>query len=140
MFKRKGGGGKGLLNNVKKNCTFLSCRLPLPRNLLLRKLLARTICELKDKTLSLTLGKVTPTIGPKEVNHKDLSVQGPVFYCGYGLKCSWKLDCKNLKLVARHFKLCICMTVHSTLIEVAKSLNSLSTSLLTSFGNLKFQE
>ena len=81
-----------------------------------------------------------PTIGPKEVNHKDLSVQGPVFYCGYGLKCSWKLDCKNLKLVARHFKLCICMTVHSTLIEVAKSLNSLSTSLLTSFGNLKFQE
>ena len=29
MFKRKGGGVKGLLNNVKKNCTFLSCRLPL---------------------------------------------------------------------------------------------------------------
>ena len=30
MFKRKGGGGvKGLLNNVKKNCTFLTCRLPL---------------------------------------------------------------------------------------------------------------
>ena len=28
MFKRKGGGVKGLLNNVKKNCTFLSCRLP----------------------------------------------------------------------------------------------------------------
>ena len=25
----KGGGVKGLLNNVKKNCTFLSCRLPL---------------------------------------------------------------------------------------------------------------
>ena len=24
----KGGGVKGLLNNVKKNCTFLSCRLP----------------------------------------------------------------------------------------------------------------
>ena len=29
MFKRKGGGVKGLLNNVKKNCTFLSWRLPL---------------------------------------------------------------------------------------------------------------
>ena len=30
MFKRKGGGRvKGLLNNVKKNCTFLSWRLPL---------------------------------------------------------------------------------------------------------------
>ena len=30
MFKRKGGGGvKGLLNNVKKNCTFLSGWLPL---------------------------------------------------------------------------------------------------------------
>ena len=28
MFKRKG-GVKGLLNNVKKNCTFLTCRLPL---------------------------------------------------------------------------------------------------------------
>ena len=26
----KGGGVKGLLNNVQKNCTFLSCRLPLP--------------------------------------------------------------------------------------------------------------
>ena len=25
----KGGGVKGLLNNVKKNCTFLKCRLPL---------------------------------------------------------------------------------------------------------------
>ena len=25
----KGGGVKGLLNNVKKNCTFLSCRLPI---------------------------------------------------------------------------------------------------------------
>ena len=29
MFKRKGGGVKGLLNNVKKNCTFLKGRLPL---------------------------------------------------------------------------------------------------------------
>ena len=29
MFKRKGGGGKGLLNNVQKNCTFLTRRLPL---------------------------------------------------------------------------------------------------------------
>ena len=30
MFKRKGGGGvKGLLNNVKKNCTFLKGWLPL---------------------------------------------------------------------------------------------------------------
>ena len=29
MFKRKGEGVKGLLNNVKKNCTFLSWRLPL---------------------------------------------------------------------------------------------------------------
>ena len=29
MFKRKGGGGKGLLNNVKRNCTFLTGRLPL---------------------------------------------------------------------------------------------------------------
>ena len=29
MFKRKGGGVKGLLNNVKKNCTFLSGWLPL---------------------------------------------------------------------------------------------------------------
>ena len=28
MFKRKGGGVKGLLNN-DQNCTFLSCRLPL---------------------------------------------------------------------------------------------------------------
>ena len=28
MFKRKGGGVKGLLNNVKKNCTFLKERLP----------------------------------------------------------------------------------------------------------------
>ena len=25
----KGGGVKGLLNNVQKNCTFLKCRLPL---------------------------------------------------------------------------------------------------------------
>ena len=31
MFKRKGGKGvKGLLNNVKKNCTFLTRWLPLP--------------------------------------------------------------------------------------------------------------
>ena len=30
MFKRKGGGGvKGLLNNVKKNCTFLTGGHPL---------------------------------------------------------------------------------------------------------------
>ena len=29
MFKRKGGGVKGLLNNVKKNCTFLNEWLPL---------------------------------------------------------------------------------------------------------------
>ena len=29
MFKRKGGGVKGLLNNVKKNCTFLKGWLPL---------------------------------------------------------------------------------------------------------------
>ena len=29
MFKRKGGGVKGFLNNVKKNCTFLARRLPL---------------------------------------------------------------------------------------------------------------
>ena len=29
MFKRKGEGGKGLLNNVKKNCTFLNGWLPL---------------------------------------------------------------------------------------------------------------
>ena len=28
MFKRKGGGVKGLLNNVKKNCTFLNGWLP----------------------------------------------------------------------------------------------------------------
>ena len=28
MLKRKG-GVNGLLNNVKKNCTFLTCRLPL---------------------------------------------------------------------------------------------------------------
>ena len=28
MFKRKGGGVKGLLNNVQKNCTFFSWRLP----------------------------------------------------------------------------------------------------------------
>ena len=26
-----GGGAKGLLNNVKKNCTFLSCQLPLDK-------------------------------------------------------------------------------------------------------------
>ena len=31
MFKRKGGGVKGLLNNVQKNCTFLSGWLPLHR-------------------------------------------------------------------------------------------------------------
>ena len=29
MFKRMGGGVKGFLNNVQKNCTFLSWRLPL---------------------------------------------------------------------------------------------------------------
>ena len=29
MFKRKGGGVKGFLNNVKKNYTFLARRLPL---------------------------------------------------------------------------------------------------------------
>ena len=29
MFKRKGGGAKGLLNNVKKNCTFLKGWHPL---------------------------------------------------------------------------------------------------------------
>ena len=29
MFKRKGGGVKGLLNNVKKNCTFIKEWLPL---------------------------------------------------------------------------------------------------------------
>ena len=29
MFKQKGGGVKGLLNNVKKNCTFLKGWLPL---------------------------------------------------------------------------------------------------------------
>ena len=29
MFKRKGGGVKGLLNNVQKNCTFLAGWLPL---------------------------------------------------------------------------------------------------------------
>ena len=29
MFKRKGGGVKGLLNNVKKNCTFLGGWHPL---------------------------------------------------------------------------------------------------------------
>ena len=29
MFKQKGGGVKGLLNNVKKNCTFLNGWLPL---------------------------------------------------------------------------------------------------------------
>ena len=29
MFKRKGEGVKGLLNNVKKNCTFLTGWLPL---------------------------------------------------------------------------------------------------------------
>ena len=28
MFKRKGGGGKGLLKNVQKNCTFLTRWLP----------------------------------------------------------------------------------------------------------------
>ena len=34
MFKRKGGGGfKGLLNNVKKNCTFLTGRLPLQHSI-----------------------------------------------------------------------------------------------------------
>ena len=33
MFKRRGGGGvKGLLNNVKKNCTFLKGWLPLPHD------------------------------------------------------------------------------------------------------------
>ena len=31
MFKRKGGGVKGLLNNVQKNCTFLKEWLPLVR-------------------------------------------------------------------------------------------------------------
>ena len=31
----------------------------LPKNLLLKKVLGRTICELTDKTPSLTLGKVT---------------------------------------------------------------------------------
>ena len=31
MFKRKGGGVKGLLNNVQKNCTFLKGWLPLFR-------------------------------------------------------------------------------------------------------------
>ena len=34
----------------------------LPKDLLLRKLLARTNCELKDKTPSLTLGKVTVAV------------------------------------------------------------------------------
>ena len=29
MLKQKGGGVKGLLNNVKKNCTLLTGRLPL---------------------------------------------------------------------------------------------------------------
>ena len=29
MFKRKGGGVKGFLNNVKKNCTFFTGWLPL---------------------------------------------------------------------------------------------------------------
>ena len=29
MFKRKGGGVKGFLNNVQKNCTFLTGGLPL---------------------------------------------------------------------------------------------------------------
>ena len=29
MFKRKGGGFKGLLNDVQKNCTFLNGWLPL---------------------------------------------------------------------------------------------------------------
>ena len=29
MFKQKGGGVKGLLNNVQKNCTFLKGWLPL---------------------------------------------------------------------------------------------------------------
>ena len=32
MFKRKGGGVKGLLNNVQKNCTFLKGWLPLSRS------------------------------------------------------------------------------------------------------------
>ena len=32
MFKRKGGGFKGLLNNVQKNCTFLKGWLPLQRS------------------------------------------------------------------------------------------------------------
>ena len=34
MFKRMGGGGvKGFLNNVKKNCTFLAGWLPLLGNI-----------------------------------------------------------------------------------------------------------
>ena len=38
----------------------------IPKNLLLRKVLTRTICELKDKTPSLTLGKVTLPLGKLE--------------------------------------------------------------------------
>ena len=34
MFKRKGGGVKGFLNNVQKNCTFLTGWLPLIKQLL----------------------------------------------------------------------------------------------------------
>ena len=56
MFKRKGGGVKGFLNNVKKNCTFLAGWLPWPPFQLIVK---SDLLTLKNIRSQISDGKIT---------------------------------------------------------------------------------
>ena len=53
MFKRKGGGIKGLLNNVKKNCTFLTGWLPLSASNFFRSYAQNVIFDVKKQRTKL---------------------------------------------------------------------------------------
>ena len=61
MFKRKGGGVKGLLNNVKKNCTFLKGWLPLvihQKGMLLHLEVTSFVWSTSDKFYTLGLSSL----------------------------------------------------------------------------------
>ena len=78
----------------------------LPKNLLLRKVLTRTICELKDKTPSLTLGKVTCVTFPKvregvfSFNSQFALAKTFLSKRSFGNKSFFKVNCQSDKIVS----------------------------------------
>ena len=71
MFKQRGGGGvKGFLNNVQKNCTFLSGWLPLPQEGFDGSVMLRSGLK-KSKDSAVTVEEKTKRRRPRKVIFPD---------------------------------------------------------------------